>query len=743
MANSLEHARHLNSKYGFNCIPLFYFKRDGANKLVAGYSQANTILYDTPGAWKPYQTTPYPLDSWPADAQNLAILTGETSNLTIVDIDSLEAFTSLQNTLNMSLEESCNYVVRTNKGYQFFYKFEPGLRPRKGVEAHIDLLAQGRLSYADSINIGYTVLKDGQPGEMPEKLKEFFLDRDNVKLRSFNQFLQEEHPLTYKNPLALLLEEYLDSAIVGKNLAAKLVKVFATGDYAGWTFKDMKGMKKGLHNFMMHVAGITASNPTVDEELHYKFNHEFYARTMKGNLSPKELDEECLDASLQIFEYNPNWADRAQSEASLENAALEANLKVWFNPASEKYYRFNLTTGELDGFAKSHFLDRFKADTGRVVDVADVPEIRHRFEPSINAEFYKDDTTGKEVYNEFKRTELMEYFLVCKPRSNCPPFLDALVGNVFPHPEHRHLFEHNLAYHLRYLTPCMTAIISIGKTQGTGKNTLYDGVLGAIYGKYHLSWNTAKFTGGFNGDLRNKLVVHGNDISEKLHQYSHTTMNNTLKTMVGGWPLSITAKGKETEMVENHLFVVLSSNEAKPFTSDEGDNRRLNVFPTHTAKLEEAYPQIANMSKMDITRVIQDEIMEYLEYLASIPLREPIWGKAISTPQRGVIVDRSTSSAHKIAQALLDKNMTVIEEECPDEFAEFFRKEFIQLNISYLKVQTLKEYLPAQRKQITDYFKACGVEGGLQHIPRERKTGVVYIINPKGVKEETLLSPKL
>jgi hypothetical protein len=724
---ALDKAKYLNESFGFNVIPLLYLRRDDEGKKDVGFI----------GGYAKYRSEEYDLTTWPKDANNLAIITGEISNLTIVDIDSLEAKKSFENSIGKSIEEVSDYVVKTTKGYQLFYSYESTIKAKIGIKDYIDLLNDGRQTFADELNDGYTLIKGGKPSPMPEAVKDLFAATNTKITKSFLSTLQEENQLTYKNPLSFKLEDYVNAKRLTKKIMKPLEKRFCTGGYEGLTIEEAS--KPGRkHDFNVHVAGICAIDPTVDETLYYEFLYDFAERTIKTTRSRDELSNVGgFDYVYNtLFDYNPKWLEFHEKAGSTKAITSEAKIKVWYDPIEDKYKLYDLETKHIDVFSKPAFKDDYMRRTSEDIDVATVPRIYQAFEPQINEEFFTGED-GREFHNSFKRTELMEYFLVCEPQTEMPPFIEAIVKNVFPNEKQMKLFLHNLAYHIKYLTYANTLFLSTGKTQGTGKNLLYDGVLKLIYGKYHLTWKTEDFVSNFNGELKNKLIVHGNDIKEKNTPYATTTLGNVIKVMVANETIGIHAKGKQKEEVPNHIMLLMSSNEVKPFTVDEGENRRLNVFPTSTVKLEDAYKNTPS-SQPEIKDKLEVEIRDFVAYLASIKLDSTLYKTNLKTAQSEVMIGRSTIAPHKIAQAMMEQDLQILEEECEEDFVDFYKAEVIERNISYITASALKHYLPQQRKQITDYLKLNGVEYGIQGIPREKKTGLLYVINPKGTKHEEL-----
>lgn len=722
-----EYAEHLRSTYKFNTIPMRSFYRDPDT----GEKAPPDFGFD----WAKYQSELYDITLWPEHYKAIAIVTGYISGLTIVDIDSTEAFKTLENTIGINLVDNCNYVVKSYRGWQLFYQYDPAVKSITGLVEHVDILNDSKLTFADAINQGYELIKrEDTLCKMPPELKSFLVGEQSSSTKTFLKFLQEEHALTYKRPLAHVLEDYLASERLARKLVQKLESIFCTNNFAGASLQDFT--KKGRqHDFTMHCAGICAVNPTVDKALYYKFLEAFSHRTLKIPKTPAEeakISARLDDAFDKLFDYNPKWPERVETESNVNMIASSSGLKVWHDIEEDKYCIMNLTTKYIDRMSKPTFKDVFKRRTGEEPNLDNVEEIYETFEPSINDEFFTA-IDGRKFHNNFQRTELMEYFLTCEPRYSLPYHTNQLLHHLFPCEEHRDLFLHNLAFHLKYLQNCSTFIMS-GTVGGTGKGVLYDRFLGEIYGKYFKRVETDSFNSAFNGEMSNTLVMYGDEIEETNANASHSVYNK-IKNIVGNPKLTIHKKGREKDTQPNHLFLVMSTNKPKPFKVDDNNNRRLNYFPTKPVPIAEEYTDWPSGAD-NIDRMVKLEVRDFIAYLAGLELSAAKYSKQIVTNYTESLIDKSVPAAKKIAYAMINKNLDVLDEECDEDFVQLYRKNIIDKNISYIKIADIKDHMPTLRKQITDHLKLAGIDISRHYLPREQTTAVVAIINPDGVKHE-------
>ena len=213
-------AYELNTKYGWNIVPLYYMTRQ-----KDGSKQVKTI------EWKKYKSELYPLDQWSTDYKALSIITGHISNLTILDIDSRDALQTILDEVGMELEELADYIVMTTKGYQLFYEYEPNLRTRIGIKDKVDFL-NGGVTFAVSCNEGYSVIKSNPPSKMPQCLKDLIVDSEYdytpTGMENFEAALRRNSDIKYKLPLNDLVQDFIDAKRISDPLYKKPLRFFSS-----------------------------------------------------------------------------------------------------------------------------------------------------------------------------------------------------------------------------------------------------------------------------------------------------------------------------------------------------------------------------------------------------------------------------------------------------------------------------------------------------------------------------------
>lgn len=710
---------------GFNVVPLKHFSRDeqGDKKVefFGSYAQYRVERCDILNFQTPYE--------------GAFIICGQISNLTILDIDSEEAKNLIEKELGKPITELSNYIVKTTKGYQLFFKYINDLKSKIALRDKLDLLSEGRITFAVPLNPGYEVLKDeSEIGDMPQELREYITkDKASYQL----QLAEKEVRNYYKNPLCKILEQWLESRT---KPSRRLIATIQTRLLDGVSYYEAC-KEGGRHNLSLRVAGIVASDPTCNEDLYDEFCRAFIPFVIQ----PDEDVDTFIDyAYKRSFDFDEQWEAKTENPDSIEDVnellAMYGCI-AWFEYDINKYCIFN------ERFETFHHLSAsdFKVEVARVTkrdnvkfSLARIQGITKAYDPTIPFGIFKNEK-GERCFNYFKPSIWMDYF-DSKPQSNgrIPEFINAVLKNVFPEKEHRDLFLHNLAFFLKYKMPCQTAIISVGPTQGVGKGILYDKIMGVLFNGYHLKWEPRALQSNFNGELEGKLFVHCNEMNEMKSKYTNTSVVNVLKNIIAEPSLSINGKGKEFKNINNHTFVCMSSNEAHPFDIDIGDNRRFNFFPTNDKPLVEMYPKMLEEG-FNLNFVIEQEMRDFIAYLANIPLEPKKYLRVIKTEIFDRIHEDSKPFEQKVAEAIVSRDSDVLEELLSPETFELWKINVLDKNLSYVKAADIKKHFGYSTNKIRTALQHKGIKVGKAYIKAEKCYKAVWFWNPQGSEVEELV----
>lgn len=729
-----NHLKELHSKYNFNILPLKMFKRlaDGSKELDFGrlpYAQYHEEKYD------------FSLFDEANPPNAIFIITGKTSELTIVDIDSREAAKELETALSANLEDLCDYIVKTQKGYQLFFKYQPNLESRIRQLKGIDILNDRRLTFADPYNESYSYIKRGELAVIPQKLLDYLLGSNEKQFNVVN--LKEKQVKDYyKAPLCILLNRWL--TLKGGEEVPTLMREEIQHRLLGGV-SYFEACKEGMrHNLSIKLAGICAADPTVDEALFFKFCEKFIHEVIR----PDEDVRIMLDyAYRRSFEHDTLWEEKfADSNKNINDRLGMEGWSLLFDVAEDKYLLYGIHTDEklyFNSRTAKIAVAQILGCKAKEVDLEGFKLLRDKqFNPQLSETFtIKEDSLGGCTLNAFREPYYIGLFKSLEPKPEMPSFIGRVIKNVIPDEEQRALFLHNLAFHLTYKEPCQTAIISIGESQGTGKGVLFDHILKEIYKPYHLKWSSLALGSNFNGELKNKLFIHCNEMYEPGGKYNHKAFVNALKNLVAESELTINAKGKQVENVRNFAFVVASTNERHPFDLDEVDNRRFNFFPTSQTPLIEVCPELTDV-EFNMLKKIKDELPDFLAYLRTIKLDRGLYCKVIKTKEYFRILEESRPEGVKVADAILNRDMAILEDKMSPEFLDKYEKLVIENNLAYVKIKDLKELLGRDYAYYAKALKSKGVVFEYKYLKSERMRSRVCVWNPQGVWEFSLLNNK-
>lgn len=730
MKKVYNRAQELKNKFGFRVVPVYKFKRDkntGAKEFKFNLS------------WSEYREKEVPEHLFD-HAEGLAILTGKPSNLIVIDLDSLAAISSLEKACGNTIDNLCSYRVKTNKGYQLFFKYCDLGKSTFSLNA-TDILVDGRITFADSATPGYEVCENPTLTEIPPCVLKYITDPTRVT----NRFVEREIKNYFLNPLTYLLDKW---QIQKKNISQQLKNEISTRllDKIPYAEANMVGNR---HNLMAHFLGICASDPTVSEKQYYRDCIDFVAEVIQPDEEIDTVADYCYKES---FDFDPEWETKHKDLSSLPNRLYALGWITYYDMHADRYILINTqntSTFEFSGAAYKIQVQRLLGEKVKI-DLADIPGAEAVFFSPTKPSGRIDTEDGRLAYNIFYPTPNMETYMEFRssvekggPKiKELPEFIGAVLENVLPIKEHRDLFLHNLSYFLKYRAVCATAIVSLGNTQGTGKGLLYDKILTSIFSRenqgenasisYTMKLNPQALNSNFNGGLKNKLFVHFNEVVENSSKYNTQTLVNKLKNIIAEDTITIISKGQDERVYANHMFVCMSSNEAVPFKIDAHDNRRFNFFPTNNKKFAEVYPKIKSMHTKDISEVIKNEMPSFLHYLASLELSPLRYQEVIKTELYKNIKECSTPLGDRLAEAIQERNLDVLEEEADPKLFEKFKTMVVQNNLSYIKVSDLRQILGTHYNSFKYAMISKGFVFDVIYLPMEKKQGRVCLWNPGG-----------
>ena len=679
-------ATDLHNRFGWNVIPMFYFQRktDGTKK----HKMIN---------WEKYKAQPfdYENEKWLDEYKALMVITGKISNLTVLDIDSEEALKTITDSLDMELLDLSNYIVKTYKGYQLFYKYEPNLRSRLGIREHVDFL-NGGVTFAVPPNKSYEIIKNDEPDLMPLELKNLISESSTPigdTEEEFEKVLKANSTIKYANPLVFTIKKFLTSDRISSTLKDELEGVFCSKDYSHLSLKDLS--QDGIrHAITMHAFAIVASNPTVNREIFDKFTEKWSSKIIKVDL--KDENERAFyvnrkTGALKLWRYNDQW--RRRYEESKQDFTEGINYKFWFDPDGKMYKIYNLTNGNIDNYKRVDFQEAVarihntsassiysdvELKTPEDINVTMIKEIRETFDPTVDDEFFTDEK-GIEWHNNFKRTPLLTYFQTCQKSDEMPKFYEKLFNHVFPVKKERDHFLHNLAYHMTYFKKSQTMFVITGDA-GTGKNTILQEILKRIYSHFHVTTKAVYLKGRFRDRLKNKLVVFVDEINEsRARTGERGSFAQVMKEIIGNNSLEVEGKGVAEKEYRNHAFYCGASNQEVPYKLDEPFDRRNILVKTSPENIRELswFPKPTESEPEAYENELDEGIHGFIEYLKSIELNHKLYGEIIDNKQRQLMLSSSIPLDHQYAEAIYDRNLEALYE-LNEAFANYYEQRVIR-----------------------------------------------------------------
>ncbi|GMB93681.1 hypothetical protein NHP200010_14080 [Helicobacter bizzozeronii] len=295
------------------------------------------------------------------------------------------------------------------------------------------------------------------------------------------------------------------------------------------------------------------------------------------------------------------------------------------------------------------------------------------------------------------------------------PFISRVIDNVLGaknDPKPRNKFVHDLAYHLETFTPCFNLWLFLDK-QGTGKGVLTSQILMRLYSDEDNFSNVARLTGAeftskWGDSFVNRLYLDIDEVEENTDK-NGLTINQRVKVIVANTRYAVQLKFRDTQQVENHAFIVMSSNEKMPFKMDAGLNRRYNIVRGGGESLVEMFPQIGANQDDWLNKTIEKELPHFLHFLAQIPLDFKTYSTCLETDYKAFIVDSSTGDAQKVAELFMGQRTLRETQEYMSELAYEYVEHLLTKNIRGVAVSDLKKLFPQDFKEIIGVLKFNGV----------------------------------
>lgn len=758
-----ERAIKLRDSKGWNVIPLNYFKRN----LLNGKKDAPL---GTP--WKSYQKINFDIEkNWREHHKAVAIMTGVTSNITIVDIDSEEKAVAYETTLKRSLSDMCNYVVKTFKGYQLYYTYNKNLTTKIMGAEKTDILSGG-LTFADPFNDSYTMFHDaGEDLEpMPQDLLDIILEKlaarqDNNFDDALSQAIREDSDLAYRNPMLFTIRDFLTSKIIGKKLNEDLKAIFYSKSYE-FMLHDKKFTKFSScvidgerHNQLVYFGSLVAASPTVDKKLYKQFMEKLHKQIFKldidEDLHEANLFKNRVDGNMKYWRYDEDWQTKYETVNTDDYIKYikRYEIEIWKDSTQTKSYRIydpfekqdigKNSINELKDYVvwlyrrfenieDVNLLDKdIVTNIKGCIDESRLIERRNAFEVSQDGRFFANEQ-GNARFNLFYRSGYLLDILEDNThlKLKIPPTIKIILDNVFPIKEEQARFLHDLTYHMKNLNATTVGYVIVG-AQGSGKNRIADSLLKPLYsgvmGKdayYHQDTATS-FTSRFKDQFKNKLCINLDEVKNQtpFNGGDLGSFYNTLKTVLANESSTIESKGMGKETVSNNAFYLITSNDPRPFVLEDDDDRRLIFIKTKSVKLDsiDGYPEDIEEARL----LIENELPDFVKYLTTIKLDSVKTKQIIYNDARAFMFKASETRGSNIFKSIKANDPEMCDTE---EVAELLRIMYSD-KCSNISISDLKNACGSE-----PYKELYGklTEAGYEKV-RDSKLGRCWKLNPNNL----------
>lgn len=179
-----------------------------------------------------------------------------------------------------------------------------------------------------------------------------------------------------------------------------------------------------------------------------------------------------------------------------------------------------------------------------------------------------------------------------------------------------------------------SAVLMASHIQGSGKTTLFEKVMGGIYGKYHRVITSQELESPqFNGWLNNAAFIFGEEIATNATKYNVTPYLNALITAKS---VTINEKQRPQKQVPAYFNMAFASNENIPFPL-HGEARRWFVIAPES-KLDE------QLSEQVYSEIAGSGLDAFYTYLLTVPLDDFKHDKPPVTDAKRALMNASKRS---------------------------------------------------------------------------------------------------
>lgn len=562
--------------------------------------------------WSKYQTEPpthSELAAWDASDFNLCIITGEASDIVVLDVDSAEA-----QQLVDSLDLPTTPTVRTARGRHLYFKAPP-YEVRNSVNIQgVKLDVRGDGGYV--IGAG-SIHPDGS-------IYEWLVSPDETEFSPFPDKLKalinspKPTDRVGSPPTDLLNKGQLKGVGLEVFLISELEEAQAT----------IAGSVEGLRNDTLFKMAARLARHVAAAEVAWEGFAEVLASAARG----AGLEEDEIVSTLESGWTRGSLEPTAWVQVAREHVYLSYQERFYHVPSGKdlKPTGFNGQYGNL--YRGKGLFSNFLLFNGYVRKVFDLT-----YDPFEARRFV--ERNGIEFLNTFKPSEIEG------AEGDAQPFVDFLHGLVPDDGEREHLLKmiaftvRNPGRKLRHALLLRTAI------QGVGKSMLVD-IWGELLGPHNVRKTTSKeLAGDYQGYLPQRLLV----VCEEMNLGMGAKAYNDMKDLITADRALVNEKHmRQREWPVFATFVFLS-NLHQPLMV-EADDRRIFYIDSPAERREPMYYK-------KFAEWWQASLSVIRHYLDGIDLQEfnPHEAPPVTASKVGLIAGSRSELAQELALAISER----------------------------------------------------------------------------------------
>ncbi len=576
------------------------------------------------------------------------IKTGESSNVVILDLDNMENKTC--KALKKMADECSNMVVKTRKGYHYWFRMDCTLTETKHVKEHdFDYLANSSIVLAPpskySVGIeeySYKLMTmpeneslNSMSAELISYMKQIFTEKTKPREKELDKIQKKELVQVEK---CKIIYDKLNEQQMRKLLQTLHIK--RANDYILWIMTGLALIGDG-YNFSLWEEFSKRSVKYEEGDCYYVWNL---------HLKPNRITSATLIYWLKCDNYEEYCSLFSQKKISNYDGNIDLSCETEFSDKK----MFELLKNDIQLLGDTDYIDNVNITKSfkyfnffhiqftyaDYIDKIDIEGKRKYLSSMNNIEsayaHYQINSKTNFCNLWRKSSERQRYdkknFL---PNMKCPTnTYNTFTGFVYDSENKDYDYEKikPLIEHIRYICndevsfnyvvkwfahirqrpnrKTCTSLVLYSDTQGTGKNLAVD-IFSRIFKGYSASISETDIDKKFNKKFESKLFIWGDEITG-----TNKHDSDKLKDLITRTVVNIEPKGKDEYEVNDYSNYVFTTNHSIAFKIEAKDRRMMLINCNEKPKSKEYYANIA--------KLIEDEdiVIELDKYLSTLDLTD-------------------------------------------------------------------------------------------------------------------------